>query len=82
MLQTKEQALKKIEEEHKRLVDAYRKLFTEQWGKIILNDLRRACGQDISSINFETFDPNRTMYAEGKRQTWLYINNLLTEGQT
>ena len=81
MLKTKEQALRDNKEEHDKLVRAYLKLNAEEWGKVILDDLERRCGQNISSVNFVTFEPSQTMYACGKRDIWLYINTKLTEGK-
>ena len=64
-----------------KLKRAYLKLNQEEWGKVILEDLRTFCGQDVSSVCEKQFDNNQTNFAEGKRRLWLHIDRLLTEAK-
>lgn len=65
------------ENEKKRveLAHAYRRLFDTDDGKAVLEDLRKVCGQDISSVSFPAPDAYQTFFAEGKRFVFLRIQN-------
>ncbi len=60
---------------------AYLKLYQEDWGKVILADLRNYCGQDRTSVCEKQFDNNQTNFAEGKRRIWLHIDRIITEAK-
>jgi len=72
----------KNEKEAKRLIGCYRRFANTKDGKIILEDLRRFCGQDRSSICFQSPDPYQTMGCEGKRSVFLYMNNKIESKET
>jgi len=78
---SKDQIFKENAEEHGKLVRAYLKLYQEEWGKIVLADLERYCGQFMSSVCEQMPNNDQTNYNEGKRRVWLRIASLITEGK-
>ena len=79
-----EQIVKENKEEEAKLRRAYLALYQSEFGKIILKDLARMCGANISSVCFGgdyPFNTNQTFYACGKRDAWLYIDRLITEAK-
>ena len=58
-------------------IQAYKRLFQTDDGKIILADLESFCGFNNTSVS--EHDPNvyQTFFAEGKRRVYLRINGFL-----
>lgn len=63
-------------QEFDNLKGKYRRVFNTDDGKAVLEDLKRFCGFENSSVGIE-FDNNRTNFNEGKRKVYLMINNML-----
>ena len=69
-----------IENEKKRaeLVQAYKRLFMTDDGKIVCNDLEMFCGFLATSTNVN-WNPYQTMFAEGKRRVFLRIHRKINQ---
>ena len=61
----------------------WRAVFDEPAGRSVLDDLRKMCGQDFSSVALSQadgkVDPFYTMLREGRRSVWLDIEACLKE---
>jgi hypothetical protein len=68
-------AHKKNEAERKSLKLAYDRVFRTEDGKKVLEDLKKFCGYDQTSICEATWNPYQTFFAEGKRRVYLRILN-------
>lgn len=68
-----------INDKQKEIVDAYKKVFRSNLGKIILDDLMSFCGYDKTSVCESDPNPYNTMFMEGKRRVVLRINSYLKE---
>ena len=71
------EAEKQAEEKDKRDVElarCYKRMALTDDGKIIMADMARYCGQDRSSVCRQAPNPDQTMYCEGLRAAFLYMN--------
>ncbi len=66
----------KLENEKKNVERAnwYKRMADTKDGKKIMIDLADHCGQNKSSVCRQSPNPYQTMYAEGMRSVYLYIN--------
>lgn len=60
--------------EKARIINAYKEMFQTEAGKLILEDLSRICH---FKANLFTGDATRTVYNEGMRNVYLYINSVI-----
>ena len=74
-------ATRKRDEEKAKRIRAYLMLNQEEWGKVILADLKDFCGQDRSSMNEVIPNNLQTTFNEGKRRVWLRVDGFIKEGQ-
>lgn len=58
---------------------AYKRLFSTDSGKIVLNDIMSFCGYDKTSVYESDPNPYQTMFMEGKRRVALRIKSTLEE---
>ncbi len=67
----------KIENEKKNieLANCYKRMAQTEDGKKIVIDLERYCGQNKSSVCRQSPNPYQTVYCEGLRAAFLYIND-------
>ncbi len=71
------EAEKQREENEKKNVElarCYKRMALTEDGKKIMADMERYCGQNKSSVCRQAPDPNQTMYCEGLRAAYLYMN--------
>jgi len=52
----------------------YKRMALTEDGKQIIADLENYCGQNRSSVCRQSPNPYQTVYAEGMRSVFLYIN--------
>jgi len=64
--------LKNIEEQ-KKLKASYFRVFESEDGKKVLDDLRKFCGYDSSSVCEQYPNELQTFFSEGKRRVFLRI---------
>ena len=64
------------EKKRQELMQAYKRLFQTDDGKMILEDLERFCGFLKTSTNVQ-WNPYQTMFSEGKRRVFLRIDSML-----
>lgn len=65
--------------EEKEKIDAdrarcYKRMALTDDGKIIMADMERYCGQNKSSVCRQAPNPDQTMFCEGLRAAFLYMN--------
>jgi len=58
------------------LKDAYYRLFNTDDGKRVFGDLRKACGQDHTSVDEQNPNALQTAFREGKRRIYLRIQSM------
>lgn len=51
----------------------FKQLFASSNGKKVLEDLRKQCGFDNSSVIAGDVNPHRVLFNEGKRSIYIYI---------
>ncbi len=66
----------RIENEKKNveLANCYKRMAQTDDGKKIMSDLERYCGQNKTSVCRQSPNPYQTMFCEGMRNVFLYIN--------
>ncbi len=62
------------EKKNAELAQCYKRMALTEDGKKIMTDLERYCGQNKSSVCRQAPDPYQTVYCEGMRAVFLYIN--------
>lgn len=62
------------EKKNKELAQCYKRMAKTDDGKKIMADLERYCGQNKSSVCRQAPDYLQTLYCEGMRSVFLYIN--------
>ena len=65
------------QKEKDKLARAYQDVFSSDNGKLVLEDLRRSCGFDVSSVCVQAPNTSQTMFCEGKRWVFIFIKNQL-----
>lgn len=65
------------EKKRQELAQAYKRLFQEDDGKIVLKDLEKFCGFHTTSVCEQSPNALQTFFSEGKRRVILRIQGFL-----